>query len=470
MSYSIQKSKYQWMIERAFIRLRKFIPLIQVLMLVALVALLIAPLFGSYPKFHWQTPLNNGQLFSEWVLWGLWYPGTLLSVLFVGRFWCGVLCPLGALSEWASKVGAKFNPPKWVKHPLAPAVSFLIVTIWAQTLDVRDDLRTALLLFSIIFALAIACGLLFGARTGVSRRVWCRHLCPIGSVLGVFSRLGVMSLESANKNQRVEGYRDQGLCPTSIELRSKQSARHCIKCARCIKPNSRGGLTLELRQPAIEIEQIDNHAPCGSELAFIWFAPGLAISGFIWSSSPIYAQFRQFIGEWAMNHQWMGVFTQGPVWLMNQNPYIDQHYLWLDFLSISLFMLLFAIVMAIILGGLSLIGASILKAEKPSSLSHRVTILGYQFAPLAMLCILLGLGSTLFSSLHSWLGHHLVVNIELVFVVISLAFNLFIAARWIRKNHISCWRRWANGLVITTGCFVLSTVTLWSIFPTFNLF
>ncbi len=106
--------------------------------------------------------------------------------------------------------GAKFNPPKWVKHPLAPAVSFLIVTIWAQTLDVRDDLRTALLLFSIIFALAIACGLLFGARTGVSRRVWCRHLCPIGSVLGVFSRLGVMSLESANKNQRVEGYRDQG--------------------------------------------------------------------------------------------------------------------------------------------------------------------------------------------------------------------------------------------------------------------
>ncbi len=86
MSYSIQKSKYQWMIERAFIRLRKFIPLIQVLMLVALVALLIAPLFGSYPKFHWQTPLNNGQLFSEWVLWGLWYPGTLLSVLFVGRF------------------------------------------------------------------------------------------------------------------------------------------------------------------------------------------------------------------------------------------------------------------------------------------------------------------------------------------------------------------------------------------------
>ncbi|MCL9782417.1 4Fe-4S binding protein [Vibrio sp. S4M6] len=470
MNYSVVKAKWQLKLELRFFQLRKLFPAIQILMLLSLVALLVLPLFGPYPRFQWQTPWNNGQLFSEWVLWGFWYPGTLLSVLFVGRLWCGALCPLGALSEWVSRIGGRLNPPNWIKHPIAPAFSFLIVTVWAQTLDVRDDLRSALLLFAIIFALAVACGLAFGSGRGVARRVWCRHLCPIGSVLGVFSRIGVMSIDPANKEKVEEGYRDHGLCPTSIELRSKQSSRHCIKCARCIKPNARGGLSLTLRAPASEIEYIDRHSPCSSELAFIWFAPGLAIAGFIWSSSPLYAQFRQALGEWAMNHQWMGMFSQGPAWLMNQNAAIDQHYLWLDFVSISLFMLGFAALMALILFALSLAGAALLKNDVRTSWIHRLTTFGYQFSPLAMLCILLGLGSTLISSLHQWIGHQVMVDIELSFVVVALTFNLLIAFRWVAKNHKSCWRRILSSGVITLGCFFISTVTLWSIFPSYQLF
>ncbi|WP_159084353.1 4Fe-4S binding protein [Dongshaea marina] len=454
-------------LQNCLLRLRPAIPYLQGMMLLALVGLLLIPLFGQAPIYQWQTPWNNGQLFSEWVLWGVWYPGTLLSVLLVGRFWCGILCPLGALSEWVSRVGAQFRLPGWLRHPIAPALSFMLVTLWAQTLDVRDDLRSALLLFGVVFALAVGCGLLFGSSTAVGRRAWCRHLCPIGSVLGVFSRLGVMSLELLRPSTTAEGYREQGICPTSIELRTKQSSRHCIKCARCIKPQSRGGLEVTLRRPGTEIKGIERHAPCGAELAFIWFAPGLAIAGFIWSVTPLYIQLRQGLGQWGMSQHWYGLFARGPSWLMNQNASIDQHYLWLDFFSITLFMLGAALVLALLLGACSLLGAWAMGRMEQLPLSKRLTLVGYQFAPLAMLCILLGLGSTLFSSLKSAFGPWL-IYLELGLLLMALLFNLWISARWLLLKKLNHWRLGLSFTAILIGCLVISLVTLWSIFPAYQ--
>jgi hypothetical protein len=466
MHIAQDQDKAQAKLEILMIRLRPAVPYIQGLMLCVFMALLILPLFGPYPRYHDQTAWNNGQLFSEWVLWGLWYPGTLLSVLFVGRFWCGILCPLGALSEWVSRIGSRINPPAWLKHPIAPAFSFLFVTIWAQTLDVRDDLRAALLLFSIIFVMAIGCGLLFGSRhTTVRRRVWCRHLCPIGSVLGVFSRLGVLNLKMFQPSpDREEGYREEGLCPTSIELRTKQTARHCINCARCLKPHARGGLSVILRPCGQEIEQIEQYSACRSELAFIWFAPGLAISGFIWTSTPLYAALRQTVGEWGMHHHWLSLFIPGPAWLMNQNSAINQHYLWLDFLSITLFMLLFATGLATILGSLSMIGGKLMGTEQAPTFSRRFVHFGYQFAPLAMLCILLGLSSPLFSLLHTTFPN--IDKAEVGLLVLSLVYNLRIAGRWIQHNQPHPWRRIWSFVVVSFGCLVMALATLWNIYPT----
>ena len=466
MNHSQGFTKTQRLLQAMLVSIRPMIPYLQGCMLVALAAMLVLPLFGSAPRFQWQTPWNNAQLFSEWLLWGVWYPATLLSVLVLGRFWCGVLCPLGAVSEWVGRVGAQFNPPRWVKHPIAPAFSFLIVTIWAQTLDVRDDLHAALLLFTIIFVLATACGLLFAGKSGTNRRIWCRHLCPIGSVLGVFSRLGITSLEpkNAHRASATEGYRDHGLCPTSIDLRSKQSARHCIKCARCIKPHSRGGLSIAIRPPAEEIIHIERRSPCASELAFIWFAPGLAISGFVWSSSSLYMLFRQALGEWAMQHQWMMMFQTGPAWLMNQNVSIDQHYMWLDFVSISAFMLGLSVAMATVLAGISALGALTFHSPHLPYFHQRVVAFGYQFAPLAMICIVLGLGSTMFATLQHALGSW-VMDIEVGLIVVAIAFNVSTATRWLnRQSSSKVHRIAAHGLMLAGGA-VIAAASLWSVFP-----
>ncbi|MBJ7553832.1 4Fe-4S binding protein [Marinomonas spartinae] len=463
-----QKARLGRWLDKGLVRLGRRSLYWQVFMLIGLVCLLVLPLFGAVPQYHWQTPWNNGQLFSEWVLWAIWYPGTLLSVLLVGRLWCGILCPLGAMSEWFSHIGARFPIPRFIKHPMTTAMSFIWVTIWAQTLDVRDDLRAALLLFALIFALAVGCGLLFGSEHKQGRRVWCRHLCPIGSILGVFSRLGVVNLvrkHAKDQTSRIsEGYRDNGLCPTSIDLATKQTARHCIKCARCVNPESKGGLTVQIRQLGTEIIEIDRHAPCLSELWFIWLAPGLAVAGFVWAQTPLYVSFRQALGQFALSQHWYGWLQAGPSWLMNQNAALNQHYLWLDFFSISGFMLGFALLLAVPLLLCSWLASYAFHANQIRR-SQRMAAFGYQFAPMAMLCILLGLGSTLFATLKQAVGNN-VMLLELGLLVMALLFNGVSAWRWTAAQNVSLARRiLLNGLLLI-GCALLSVATLWSIFPT----
>ena len=85
-------------IEVFFVRFRHYLGYLHIAFFFYFLALLFLPLFTDEAAMG-DTPLSNFAVFSNYILWGLWFPLVLLSVVFTGRSWCGLLCPMGAASE-----------------------------------------------------------------------------------------------------------------------------------------------------------------------------------------------------------------------------------------------------------------------------------------------------------------------------------------------------------------------------------
>lgn len=75
--------------------------------------LLIVPVFLPLPDnaaYLW----SNFTRFAQFVFWGVWWPFVLLSTALVGRVWCGLLCPEGAITEFVSSHGRGRAIPRWL--------------------------------------------------------------------------------------------------------------------------------------------------------------------------------------------------------------------------------------------------------------------------------------------------------------------------------------------------------------------
>ncbi|ALJ39437.1 MULTISPECIES: 4Fe-4S binding protein [Azospirillum] len=367
---------------------------------VAFIAVIVVPVFLPDPPGN-ATPLNHWVTSANYALWGLWFPLVFLSVIVTGRSWCGLLCPMGAAAEWANKYGPKRAVPGWLKWEGTPVVSFLIITILGQTVGVRDHPEAALEVFGGTMLAAVLLGWLYGRR----KRAWCRHVCPIGLLLGVFSRIGAVQFAPKVKRDGGDAWTEKGVCPTMIDLPRKEESRHCIQCFRCVNPQTKGSLELRLRTPGAEIERIRHHNPNAAEVWFLFLGTGIALGGFLWLVLPEYQQLRQAIGIWAVEREMFWISKPGPWWLMSVHPERREVFVWLDFFLIVGFMLLVMTAMAVALGALTAMAAWLGGLSDPlASFRKRFVELGYQYAPVAMVSLVVGLGGALFEPLGDLAG------------------------------------------------------------------
>lgn len=382
-------------LELFFVKYKEKFVFIHIVFFILFLAIIVLPLFLPEPKEN-ATIYNNFTKFANYAMWGLWFPLVFLSVIFTGRSWCGILCPMGAASEWANKKGFKLAIPKWVRWEGTPIVSFLIITILGQTTGVRDHPEAMAIIFGSTLLAAILLGFFFGRK----KRAWCRHMCPIGLLLGVFSRLGAVEFSAKNKREGGDKYTEKTVCPTMIDIKHKEESRHCIECFRCVVPKSRGGLFLRLRPPGEEIANIKKHNPNIYEVIFLFFGTGTALGGFLWLVLPLYQNFRNTIGEWFINNDMYWIGASGPLWLMAVYPERREVFNWLDFISIVSFMLLTTAFVAIVLSILTAIATKIaLRFSANSGFRKSFIELSYQYAPVAMVSLIIGLGGGLFDLL-----------------------------------------------------------------------
>ena len=440
-------------LEAFFVRNQRDLIWVHGFMFCIFLILLFVPVFLSEPAEN-DTPLTHFTVLANYLIWGLWFPLVFLSVIFTGRSWCGLLCPMGAASEWSNKRGLQRKIPAWIRWEGTPVISFLVITILGQTVGVRDHPEAIAEVFGFTLLLAIIIGFLYGRN----KRAWCRHMCPIGLLLGVYARLGAIQIAPKKKKRGGDAYTENGICPTMIDISCKRESRHCIECFRCVKPESRGGLELQVRIPGAEIINIRQHNPNLSEVWFLFLGSGISLGGFLWLVLPQYPLLRQQVGEWFINHGLYWIAEPGPWWLMSVHPERREVFFWLDFFMI--------------IGSMSactLVLTSLLYLTTRSSawlaglcggdrtLQQRFVELGYQYAPVAMVSLVLGLGGELFEPVrHLGLDNHDIAYSKAAFFLPSIVWGLYLGERILFNQGVAATYRWIPLLPGVMGSLIIA--------------
>jgi polyferredoxin len=264
---------------------------------------------------------NNLTLASQFAFWGIWWPFVLLSMILVGRAWCGFFCPEGALTEFASRWSLGRALPRWLTWRGWPFVAFACTTLYGQMVSVYQYPKPVLVILGGSTLGAIAIGLLYGRN----KRAWCRYLCPVNGVFTVLAKLAPISFRSdeaawAASPHPPAAERRIVNCAPLVPIRTMKGAGGCHMCGRC--SGFRGAIRLSLRSPNHEIVHVSGQETNGWETVLIVFGMmGVALGAFQWSSSPWYVTVKQALAEWLIDHNltWP-LEALAPWWVLTNYP------------------------------------------------------------------------------------------------------------------------------------------------------
>jgi len=232
-------------------RNRFFKPVVNLIFFTVLLIILYYGL-ASEPdlRFHGGIP------FATTMIWDLWHPILAFTILFVGRLWC-FACPIGAVGDWTQSVfSIKKKYPEKYRNLWIAVILFLVIFAAERHffMFTRNPPNTALLLL-FFTGLAVVMGAIF------EKRAFCRYICPIGLVLGVFSMLSVVELRCRSKKtcqdhdikECVIGTEAGKACPVGEFPQTMERNNHCIMCMECVKSCSKDNIRISPRLPGADI-------------------------------------------------------------------------------------------------------------------------------------------------------------------------------------------------------------------------
>jgi polyferredoxin len=192
---------------------------------------------------------DGGRNLSTKMIWTIWWAGIIFTFVLVGRMWC-FMCPVGAISEWTSRIfkSRRRYPLKLRNLWIANGAFILITWLDVQLGVVRSPMVTGILLL-IIAAISILIAIFY------QRRTFCRYLCPIGGLIGLYSLFSAVELRSKDcstckGHERKDCYlgNEHGRgCPMLELVPLIDSNQHCNFCGECIKACPKNNIAIRLR-------------------------------------------------------------------------------------------------------------------------------------------------------------------------------------------------------------------------------
>jgi polyferredoxin len=228
-------------------------------------------------------PQNRQENFTLNLFWAWWWPLILVGFPFVGRLWCAV-CPFMIYGEVTQKLSLWLWPRQLKRWPRESAEKwggwflfglFVLIFLWEELWNLENTAYLSACLLLLITAGAMIFSAIF------ERRFWCRYLCPIGGMNGLFAKLSMTELRAQQGTcsaecttyqcykggpQKGEGLETAG-CPLYSHPAQLEDNRDCVLCMTCLKACPHRSVEVNLRPPGIELWT--THNPRTYEVALL---------------------------------------------------------------------------------------------------------------------------------------------------------------------------------------------------------
>ena len=231
---------------------------------------LVSWLFVAVNLWLWLGPQDRAHNGALNLFWAWWWPLILLGFPLVGRLWCS-FCPFmvwGELVQRAARL-LGWTPARWPRgnsddwaSPLL-AAGFAAILLWEEVWNLQNTAWLSSCLLLLITAGAVLGSLRF------EKRFWCRYLCPVGGMNGLFAKLSILELRAqvgtcsgscssyaCFKGGPADG---EGLatagCPLGTHPAHLSDNRNCVLCLTCAQACPHRSVQLALRPPAADLQR-----------------------------------------------------------------------------------------------------------------------------------------------------------------------------------------------------------------------